>query len=209
MMKFRAQMADRRASDPVTPPHALILLDIDHFKMINDTHGHATGDLVLISISKRLQQIMREKDMLMRWGGEEFLIFLNHIPVENLTPVIERILKTVAEATVMEDGRSISVSTSIGFISLPQAGTSNVDLNWEKALHLADTALYMAKTKGRNQAIGISAIDISPNEFIKLVQGNLEDAIDQGLVQAQKIAGPAILTNEDIDTVSADDIVHA
>jgi diguanylate cyclase (GGDEF)-like protein len=192
MMKFRAQMAERRLSDPITPPHALVLLDIDHFKLINDTHGHSTGDLVLINISKHLQQIMREKDMLMRWGGEEFLIFLNHIPVENLTPVIERVLKTVAEATITEDGRSISVSTSIGYISLPQAGTSTVDLNWEKALHLADTALYMAKTRGRNQAIGISAMDISPNDFTKLVQGNLEDAIAQGLVQIQQIFGPVI-----------------
>jgi len=200
MMKFRAQMADRRVSDPITPPHALVLLDIDHFKQINDTYGHATGDLVLISISKRLQQIMREKDMLMRWGGEEFLIFLNHIPVENLTPVIERVLKTVAEATHMEDGRTISVSTSIGYISLPQAGTSTVDLNWEKALHLADTALYMAKTRGRNQAIGISTIDVSQNDFAKLVQGNLEDAITQGLVQIQQIAGPAITAEEPIKT---------
>lgn len=192
MMKFRTQMSERRVSDPVTPPHALVLLDIDHFKLINDTHGHAVGDLVLIEVSKRLQQIMREKDMLMRWGGEEFLIFLNHIPVEHLTPVIERVLKTVAEATVVHDDRTISVTTSIGHISLPQAGTTEIDLNWEKALHLADTALYMAKTRGRNQAIGISAIDVSPAEFSKLLQGDLEDAITHGIVHIQQIAGPAM-----------------
>jgi diguanylate cyclase (GGDEF)-like protein len=190
MMKFRTQMAERRVSDPITPPHALVLLDIDHFKLINDSHGHATGDLVLVEVSRRLQLIMREKDMLMRWGGEEFLIFLNHIPVEHLTPVIERVLKTVADATVVQDDRNVSVTTSIGFISLPQAGTSDIDLNWEKALHLADTALYMAKTRGRNQAIGISAIDISLGNFAKLLQGDLEDAITQGIVQIQQIAGP-------------------
>ena len=96
-MKFRTQMAERRATDPMAPPHALVLLDIDHFKLINDTYGHATGDLVLVEISRRLQLIMREKDMLMRWGGEEFLIFLNHIPIEHLTTVIQRVLDTVAD----------------------------------------------------------------------------------------------------------------
>ena len=199
MMKFRAQMADRRVSDPTTPPHALVLLDIDHFKLINDTHGHATGDLVLVEISKRLQQIMREKDLLMRWGGEEFLIFLNHIPIEHLTPIIERVLNTVADAAIFLDERRIAVTTSIGFISLPQAGTTDIDLNWEKALHLADSALYMAKTRGRNQAIGISAIDVSPDEFATLLQGNLEDAIKQGIVQIQQIAGPAMMETATVD----------
>jgi diguanylate cyclase (GGDEF)-like protein len=192
MMKFRTQMSERRVSDPVTPPHALVLLDIDHFKLINDTHGHAAGDLVLVEVSRRLQQIMREKDMLMRWGGEEFLIFLNHIPIEHLTAVIDRVLKTVADATVVHDEKTISVTTSIGYISLPIAGTAELELNWEKALHLADTSLYMAKTRGRNQAIGITNIKISQAELPKLLQGDLEDAITQGLVQIDQQAGPVI-----------------
>jgi diguanylate cyclase (GGDEF)-like protein len=200
MMKFRNQMSERRVSDPVTPPHALVLLDIDHFKLINDTHGHAAGDMVLIEVSRRLQQIMREKDMLMRWGGEEFLIFLNHIPIEHLTAVIDRVLKTVADATVVQDEKTISVTTSIGYISLPIAGTAELDLNWEKALHLADTSLYMAKTRGRNQAIGITNIKVSQAELPKLLQGDLEDAITQGLVQIEQINGPVAAPTEEAAT---------
>lgn len=200
MMKFGNQMSERRVSDPVHPPHALVLLDIDHFKLINDTHGHAAGDMVLIEVSKRLQQIMREKDMLMRWGGEEFLIFLNHIPIEHLTPVIDRVLKTVADASVTQDDKTISVTTSIGYISLPIAGTAELELNWEKALHLADTSLYMAKTRGRNQAIGITNIKVSQAELPKLLQGDLEDAITQGLVQIEQISGPVATSAQEAAT---------
>jgi diguanylate cyclase (GGDEF)-like protein len=186
-MKLRTQKVERRVTAQVAPTHALALLDVDHFKAINDTYGHATGDLVLVEISRRLQQIMRENDMLMRWGGEEFLIFLNHIPVEHLTTVIQRVLDTVARTAFVAEERSISVTISIGFISLPQ--TDN-ELNWEKALNVADAALYMAKTRGRNQAIGVGTIDLSPSELAELLQGDLEHAVERGAVKIQRIAGP-------------------
>jgi len=123
----------------------------------------------------------------MRWGGEEFLIFLNHIPVEHLTTVIQRVLDTVARTAFVAEERSISVTISIGFISLPQ--TDN-ELNWEKALNVADAALYMAKTRGRNQAIGVGTIDLSPSELAELLQGDLEHAVERGAVKIQRIAGP-------------------
>jgi diguanylate cyclase (GGDEF)-like protein len=189
-MKIRTQKVERRVTGPIAPPHALALLDIDHFKLINDTYGHTAGDLVLVEISRRLQLIMREKDMLMRWGGEEFLIFLNHIPVEHLTTVIQRVLDTVARTAFVVEERSISVTISIGFISLPQTGAADHELNWEKALNVADAALYMAKTRGRNQAIGVGAIDLSPNEMSELLQDDLEQAIARGTVKIQRIAGP-------------------
>jgi predicted signal transduction protein with EAL and GGDEF domain len=135
---------------------------------------------------------MREKDMLMRWGGEEFLIFLNHIPVEHLTTVIQRVLDTVARTAFVLDARSISVTISIGFISLPQADAADNELNWEKSLQLSDSALYMAKTRGRNQAIGINVIDASPSELAELLQGDLENAINRGAVEIQQIAGPVV-----------------
>ena len=190
-MKIRSRMVERRATGPVAPPHALVLLDIDHFKLINDNYGHTAGDLVLVEISRRLQLIMRENDMLMRWGGEEFLIFLNHIPIEHLTTVIQRVLDTVARTAFVVEERSISVTTSIGFISLPQADGADNELNWEKALQLADAALYMAKAQGRNQAIGVGNIDVPPSELTELLQGDLEHAVARGAVKIQRIPGPA------------------
>ncbi len=189
-MKFRTQMTDRRVSDNINPPHALVMLDIDHFKRINDTFGHASGDAVLIEISKRLTHVMRDKDMLMRWGGEEFLIFLNHIPTKKLPEVVERILISVGGRPVVFEHHSIPSTISAGYISLPLGVGSEVDLNWEKMLNLADSALYMAKTRGRNQAIGIQINQVNQEELDELLQGNLEHAISLGKVSIEKIAGP-------------------
>ena len=190
LMKFRSQSMDRRTRDPNMPPHALVLLDIDYFKLVNDTYGHAGGDVVLIELSRRLSHIMRDQDMLMRWGGEEFLIYLNHIPTEYLTTVIERVLKAVGEEPIAVDESLVHSTTSAGYISLPQSTSNGIEMNWEKALHLADTALYMAKTRGRNQAIGITVLDMSPENFAKLMQGDLEQAVADGLIEMQYMAGP-------------------
>ena len=191
MMRLSAQTPERRAVDAGLPPHALVLLDIDHFKLINDSYGHACGDLVLVELGRRLSQIMREDDMLMRWGGEEFLIYLNHIPIEHLTPIVERVLAAVGSEPIDAGEHRITATTSAGYISLPLAKSERgVDMNWEKALHLADTALYLAKTRGRNQAIGVKLSDIGPEEFARLMQGDLEEAVKSGLVELDAMAGP-------------------
>ncbi len=189
-MKFRTQMSERRINDNMNPPHALVMLDIDHFKRINDTYGHASGDAVLIEISQRLSHVMRDKDMLMRWGGEEFLIFLHHIPVAKLAQVVERILICVGGRAVTFDQSVIPTTISAGYISLPMGVDSEVDPNWEKMLNLADSALYMAKTRGRNQAIGIKVVGVKKEELDELLEGNLENSITQGRVTIEQIAGP-------------------
>jgi diguanylate cyclase (GGDEF)-like protein len=166
------------------------MLDIDHFKRINDSYGHASGDAVLIELSKRLSHVMRDKDMLMRWGGEEFLIFLHHIPAMKLPQVIDRILITVGGRAVEFDHNVIPATISAGYISLPPGVESEVDPNWEKMLNLADSALYMAKTRGRNQAIGIKVVGVKKEELDELLEGNLEKSITQGRVIIEQIAGP-------------------
>ncbi len=191
MMKFRTQMIERRNPDAAAmPPHALIILDIDHFKLVNDNYGHAGGDVVLVEISRRLSHVMREQDMLMRWGGEEFLIFLNHIPPDNLTRVVERILITVGARPIELEQHQLQVTISAGYISLLPGVESEIDANWEKSLHLADSALYMAKTRGRNRAIGIKTIEIPKEDLDQLLQGDLEKSIREGKVSIQQIEGP-------------------
>ena len=190
-MTFRTLTSEQRAIDNGNPPHALVMLDIDHFKRINDTFGHASGDAVLIELSKRLSHVMRDKDMLMRWGGEEFLIFLNHIAIEKLPHVVERILISAGGRAVEFDHNVIPATISVGYISLPMGGESEVDANWEKMLNLADSALYMAKTRGRNQAIGIKVVGVEKENLDELLEGNLEISITQGRVTIEQIAGPA------------------
>ncbi|MET3106748.1 diguanylate cyclase (GGDEF)-like protein [Oxalobacteraceae bacterium GrIS 1.18] len=189
-MKFRTQLSDRRSSDNISPPHALVMLDIDHFKRINDTYGHASGDAVLIEFSKRLSDVMRDQDMLMRWGGEEFLIFLSHIPAANLPLVVERILISCGGQAVEFEQKVIHATISAGYISLPMGVDSEVDPNWEKMLNLADSALYMAKTRGRNQAIGINVVGVKQEDLDELLEGNLENSITQGRVTIAQIPGP-------------------
>ncbi|PRC94247.1 tetratricopeptide repeat-containing diguanylate cyclase [Solimicrobium silvestre] len=190
-MQFRTQITERRSLGTTTPPpHALVMLDIDHFKRINDNYGHAAGDSVLVELSKRLTHVMRDKDMLMRWGGEEFLVFLNHIPTANLPQVVERILISVGGRQVPFENNTMPVTISAGYISLQQGDTSEVDPNWEKMLNLADSALYMAKTRGRNQAIGIKVVNVKKEEFDALLEGDLENSIKQGKVIIEQIAGP-------------------
>ncbi|PRC92410.1 GGDEF: diguanylate cyclase (GGDEF) domain [Solimicrobium silvestre] len=189
-MQSRTQITDRRVLSSDTPPHSLVVLDIDHFKRINDNYGHAAGDEVLVELSKRLSHVMRDNDMLMRWGGEEFLIFLNHMPTSNLQQVIERILINVGGSPVVFEKNTIPVTISVGYISLHQGEASDVELNWGKSLNLADSMLFMAKTRGRNQAIGIKKVNVPKEEFDALLRSDLENAIQQGKIIIEQIAGP-------------------
>ena len=169
--------------------NVLMILDIDHFKRINDQYGHAFGDQVLIEIGRRLQSILREKDMLMRWGGEEFLIFLYGIPLERVVPVIERALNIVSESPIEFDDHSVTVSISAGYIFQPLPGASHLNLNLDRVLHLSDLALYMAKSGGRNQAIGIEGSQGTSEQMAVLKNGDLQRAIELGVVALRKIDG--------------------
>jgi len=140
-MKARMKVIDRRLSDSNQPPHALALLDIDHFRLINDKFGHTVGDSVLIEVGNRLTQIMRENDKLMRWSGEEFLLFLNNITTENLERVIQRVLSVVGSTAIVVDNKTLNVTISVGYISLAHGKDSDIDENWEKSFKLADAPL--------------------------------------------------------------------
>jgi diguanylate cyclase (GGDEF)-like protein len=124
---------------------SMILLDIDWFKKINDVYGHAAGDAVLKSIAGAIKQKIRKSDVLARWGGEEFIIFLpntNKLAAINLANVIRKIIE---ETTVGHDGRLLSVTASFGLADYNDQIKSLEDL-----IKLADVALYKAKNSGRN-----------------------------------------------------------
>ncbi len=127
----------------------VIMADIDHFKAINDTHGHLVGDRVLSSVANVLRAGLREGDILVRYGGEEFLIVLPGADASECHTLGNR-LCTMAEETTIRDGdREIAVTLSLGITAYPQqAATRELDLIEE-----ADAALYRAKESGRNRAI--------------------------------------------------------
>lgn len=125
-------------------PLSIILFDIDHFKKINDTYGHAVGDSVLKELSQVSQQTLRELDKLGRYGGEEFLIILQETTVAGAKTVAEKVRESI-EALSFESVPQVTVS--MGIAELKENETA------EHFIQRADMALYMAKDQGRNLAI--------------------------------------------------------
>ncbi|MEO8778241.1 MAG: diguanylate cyclase [Rhodanobacter sp.] len=133
----------------------VLQIDIDHFKQINDSYGHAVGDSVLRELGGRLAALRRERDITVRWGGEEFLLLLQHVDAAGVMVIAERLRRDIA-ARAFADGRGgvIRLTCSIGFSMHPLA--SSLDkATFDAALELADLALYRAKHLGRNQCVGL------------------------------------------------------
>lgn len=127
----------------------LMLLDIDHFKHINDTYGHACGDAILVGFTDRIRGELRSYDIFARIGGEEFAVLLPEVCNEKANMIAERYLKKIAEVPFYYNGEYITVTTSIGLSeSYPNVKTLDY------ALQSADKFLYQAKQQGRNRAEG-------------------------------------------------------
>jgi len=127
---------------------SLLLIDIDHFKQVNDTYGHLAGDDVLVEVSAMLQRVVRAVDMVSRYGGEEFVIVLPETAAPGAEAFAERLRELIeGHAFVQMRGAPIRVTTSIGVSSFPGFGVEAV----EDLLANADQALYRAKAEGRNR----------------------------------------------------------
>jgi two-component system cell cycle response regulator len=128
-------------------PLALIFLDIDHFKKINDTHGHQAGDFVLSELSQMMAQLLRTEDVLARFGGEEFTVLCRGSDQKGAAIVAERLRQAVEQRKFTFGGKDIPVTISLGVASLPESGVSD----HAAFLAAADKALYDAKRGGRNR----------------------------------------------------------
>ena len=174
------------------PPAAggLVLMDIDHFKHINDTWGHTVGDGVLVEIAARLSHTVRDSDMALRWGGEEFLIYAPDTEGDLLRTMVERLLGSVCVAPVQVGELSIPVTLTAGFVGLPFSGMSEGQCGWERAIQLADLALYAGKQNGRNRAIGLVRVTGAWDEAMAAIEHDLMAAARQGLVELAEVPGP-------------------
>ncbi len=133
---------------------SLMLIDIDHFKRINDQHGHAAGDAVLVEVARRLRAALRQEDLVVRWGGEEFVALLRGLSADELATLAERVLHGIGSQPVLHDGHALAVTASIGFASFPLL-PDHRPLHWERAIDVVDSAMYLAKAHGRNGAWGV------------------------------------------------------
>ncbi len=147
-LRRELQLAERHDSEL-----ALLLVDVDHFKRINDNYGHVRGDLVLQQVAQSIQTSCRSSDEVFRYGGEEFVVILSKTSVANAQIIAERIRTQVEQLRIGHNGQAIAPTISVG-ISGIDAG---VRLPVKELFEQADQALYKAKSNGRNQVSVFSA----------------------------------------------------
>lgn len=127
------------------PPTALVMIDLDHFKRINDAFGHPVGDEVLKRFAQILRSVMRQADVVGRWGGEEFMLLMPGTLIEEAYQAANRLLAKLADTSMVSDApEPIYITSSIGICSL------TVDSELEEKLRIVDRLLYQAKQQGRN-----------------------------------------------------------
>jgi diguanylate cyclase (GGDEF)-like protein len=145
-----------------TRPLSLLMLDLDHFKQVNDTQGHAFGDVVLREFARRLLACLRDVDVVTRYGGEEFVVVLPETGAEGASAVAARIVDAVRKEPFRGSGTSRTVTVSVGVASFPDHGRTSSEL-----MRSADAALYAAKRGGRDRWVLAGA---SPGEGVAVAQ---------------------------------------
>ena len=138
-----------------SPRLALLLIDIDHFKRINDGHGHDAGDAVLREFARRLQAFVQDDELALRWGGEEFLLALPRHDARSAARRAAALLQAIRGTPFVCSDASLALTCSIGWVCLPWPDAATLGLGIDQALMLADTGLYRAKEQGRARAIGV------------------------------------------------------
>ena len=126
--------------------HALCVMDLDRFKIVNDTLGHAAGDELLKQVSQKIKLALRQSDLFARIGGDEFALFLSNINTEDAETIVEKILCSVREYQFVWGNKAFRIGASIGLVDAPAQVS-----NYENLYHAADTACYMAKHEGRDR----------------------------------------------------------
>lgn len=137
---------------------AVCLMDIDHFKKVNDTHGHQAGDEVLIEVAQRLTEASRESDCVIRWGGEEFLVLFPETDIDEAAGIVDRFRRELGgtPVTVLDGEARLNITVSGGVAVLEAGDTA------ESLVARADSALYKAKETGRNRLLLAQSGELMP-----------------------------------------------
>ncbi len=188
-LSVRSVSATKR-SIPTKPSIGLVVVDVDHFKSVNDRHGHAAGDAVLQQLANLLQTTARQPDLTVRWGGEEFVVIARDSSREGAVRLARRIHRCVAEhAFRLPSGPEIHITVSAGCALYPFREEEPSLLGWESVLTLADHALYEAKRRGRDRVCGVAPGEAPwPDTAVarSLLESDFERALTQDLVRIEE-----------------------
>ena len=168
----------------------LVLMDIDHFKGINDRWGHGVGDAVLVEVARRLTLAVRDTDMVLRWGGEEFLVYAPGASPAHVKEVVKRVLDAVGSTPVDAQTCSVPVTLSAGVVALPACAGPDTAPDGQRGLRLADWALYRGKANGRNQAWIVSGLKAPLAAVLEAIDGGGDGAAVEALVEMRCVRGP-------------------
>ena len=162
-----------------------VLLDIDHFKDINDSHGHEAGDALIRGYAERLSQTLRGEDAVIRWGGEEFLVVCREVSPGSLLALCGRVAEKLKESPFrLPGGREIGCTSSVGFATFPFVAADPDLFGHETVINLADHAMYVGKRSGRDLVVGIAPgerpIDAEVREWVKR---DLRRGVDEGYLR--------------------------
>lgn len=166
------------------------IIDLDHFKRINDTYGHGTGDDILKQTAAALTHALRNSDVIVRWGGEEFVAIARAKHYTQLAVVAEKLRSAVEMMEKkLSNGSILRTSCSVGFCVIPFFPNKPRLLTWEQGLEIADAALYIAKAEGRNRWVGVSCGETPWPDVQKTIVDVLHDlkqANELGLVKLER-----------------------
>ena len=171
--------------------YAILMLDIDHFKKINDNYGHKAGDFILQEVSRTIRETLRKEDYIFRYGGEEFIIFIKKFgDNDNIVKIAERLRTTLEKTIFRYQGHNIKITTSIGIVIYPEKHRSI-----KEAIRQADEYLYEAKRLGRNRICYNTDIVQKPRPVTKEIH-TIKEAIENGRLFLEYQPIYDIVTNE-------------
>ncbi len=181
----RAQFEQSNGAQTSGPRLMFLMFDLDNFKPINDSFGHDSGDIVIEQVSNILKQVCRKGDIIVRWGGDEFLVVAKVEDVEQAKALAERIRLAISNCRFNADAsHTIHLSSSVGFALYPFNHHQVQALDWKQIHLLADSALYMSKAAGRNTWTGIVQTEKKiPQERLETLVPNIKQAASDNYVQ--------------------------
>jgi diguanylate cyclase (GGDEF)-like protein len=157
------------AHDPLTRDLIFYLIDLDNFKEVNDQYGHDAGDRVLVETARRIGSVIRDSDVLLRWGGEEFLIVSRSTDRREADVLATRVMQVIrGELFMVNSSHQIRRTCSIGWAAFPWIEDNVEAKGYEEVLNLADRALGMAKQAGKDRAIGMTPLQTQADVAVDL-----------------------------------------